>query len=101
MVPAAPSGSNLERDMKEITRIGEVTLFQSGPDDFTVQYGKQVRGGLNYCNAAHQLGECLFHQLACDSKLDNRLSSVDEGDNVTRYLESEGHWVPVDPNEAS
>lgn len=25
--------------------------------------------------------------------------SEDEGDNVTRYLEAEGHWVPVDPNE--
>lgn len=36
---------------------------------FRVTYGKQVRDGLNYVDAAHELGECILHALACDSKL--------------------------------
>lgn len=49
-----------------------VKLFQNGKDKFTVQYGLQSEGGLNYASAAHRYGECVFHSLACAGKLDNR-----------------------------
>ena len=67
--------------MRKVTEIGQVILFQSGPDDFTVQYGLQVEGGLNYSDAAHRFGECLFHQLACefDPNGDGRSAKLDNG----------------------
>ena len=48
-----------------------IELSQRGPDDFCVIYGKQVKATLTYAEAAHEFGECLFHALACDGKLDN------------------------------
>lgn len=42
-----------------------------GPRAFRVTYGAQVRDRLTYVEAAHELGECLMHCLACESKLDN------------------------------
>jgi hypothetical protein len=38
---------------------------------FAVRYGKQVKMGLSYTEAAHEFGECAFHALACAGKLDN------------------------------
>jgi len=38
---------------------------------FHVRYGLQVWVGLGYADAAKQLGECLFHALACEGMLDN------------------------------
>lgn len=38
---------------------------------FRVTYGKQVRDNLTYAAAAHEFGECVFHALACDDKLNN------------------------------
>jgi hypothetical protein len=50
----------------------EITLSQKGKDNFAVQYGKQYTGDLPYHEAALELGACIMHALACDSKLDNR-----------------------------
>ena len=48
-----------------------IKLEQSGPDNFTVTYGAQVKSWLNYERAAREFGECIFHALACDGRLDN------------------------------
>lgn len=48
-----------------------VTVDQTGKNRFTVTYGKQVTGGLDYGKAAREFGLCVFHALACDGKLDN------------------------------
>jgi hypothetical protein len=48
-----------------------ITLAQRGPDDFRVTYGKQVKSELNYSQAARELGSCIMHALACESKIDN------------------------------
>lgn len=48
-----------------------VKVEQNGVDRFTVTYGMQVKKNLNYVQAAHEFGECVFHALACDSLLDN------------------------------
>lgn len=49
-----------------------VRLIQTGFDQFTVQYGKQIKRGLNYGDAASELGACLMHLCACEGRLDNR-----------------------------
>lgn len=51
----------------------DIALKQAGKDNFTVIYGKQVVGNLPYSQAATELGVCIMHALACDSKLDNRM----------------------------
>lgn len=38
---------------------------------FTVTYGLEVRSDLTYVEAAHELGEVLFHHLACKGILNN------------------------------
>lgn len=48
-----------------------VKVVQTGVDRFTVSYGLQVKPGLNYVEAAHEFGECVFHALACNGVLDN------------------------------
>lgn len=47
-----------------------IALDQTGRDKFTVTYGKQVRAGLDYAQAAHEFGLCVMHALACDGLLD-------------------------------
>jgi hypothetical protein len=37
---------------------------------FAVQYGEQRKERLDYMQAAHELGECLMHQLQCAGELD-------------------------------
>ena len=49
-----------------------VKLEQTGIDRFTVTYGKQIKRGLNYGQAASEYGGCIMHALACDGRLDNR-----------------------------
>jgi hypothetical protein len=49
-----------------------VEIYQRAPDNFTVRYGLQVKRRLDYSQAAHEFGLCVFHLLACDSRLDNR-----------------------------
>lgn len=38
---------------------------------FTVTYGLHQKTGLGYAMAARELGECLFHFLSCEGKIDN------------------------------
>ena len=39
---------------------------------FTVTYGAEVTPNLTYSRAAKELGECIFHHLACEGLLDNQ-----------------------------
>ena len=48
-----------------------VTLFQSGRNNFAVQYGAQYKEGLTYSSAAKELGAAIMHAQACAGKLDN------------------------------
>lgn len=49
----------------------QIKVEQTAPDRFTVTYFRQVKRGLNYAQAAHEFGECVFHALACAGKLDS------------------------------
>ena len=49
----------------------EVKQEQNKAALFTVTYGLQVKDGLTYARAAKELGECIFHHLACESELNN------------------------------
>lgn len=49
-----------------------VQLHQTGLDRFTVVYGRQVKAGLSYTEAAKEFGHCVMHALACAGLLDNR-----------------------------
>ena len=49
----------------------EVTQDQNRAALFTVAYGLQVHSGLTYARAAKELGENIFHHLACESILNN------------------------------
>lgn len=48
-----------------------IKLEQSTDGSFRVIYGKEVTANLTYVKAAHEFGLCVFHALACASKLDN------------------------------
>lgn len=48
-----------------------IKVEQDSKRKFTVTYGKQIKKNLTYTEAAHEFGECVFHALACDGKLDN------------------------------
>lgn len=37
---------------------------------YTVVYGQAVKTGLDYKDAAAELGECIFHALQCEGELD-------------------------------
>lgn len=52
----------------------EVQIFQKFKNSkpvFTVIYGLDVRGGLDYVEAAHRFGECVMHAAACNGNLCN------------------------------
>lgn len=52
----------------------EITMSKDKRKDiFTVQYGKDVRGKLNYTQAAQALGECIMHALACEGLMESDL----------------------------
>jgi hypothetical protein len=55
------------------TEIGgmSIVLAQRGKDSFRVTYWKQVKDHLSYAAAAKELGECIMHALAYESRLDN------------------------------
>lgn len=59
--------------MKQVFSLPEhaIHVEQAKNKRFKVVYFKQVKSGLTYAQAAHELGECIFHALACESKLDN------------------------------
>lgn len=49
-----------------------IELRQQGRDRFSVRYGMQLKTGLDYNQAAIELGAALMHHAACEGKLDNR-----------------------------
>lgn len=49
-----------------------VRLYQTGFDQFTVEYGRQVKERLDYADAGAEFGWCVMHSAACAGKLDNR-----------------------------
>jgi len=49
-----------------------IQLRQSGPDNFAVQYGKQIDERLTYDAACTALGAAIMHSLACEDAIDNR-----------------------------
>ena len=49
-----------------------IELRQQGVDRFSVRYGLELKTGLNYADAAAELGACIMHKAACDGALDNR-----------------------------
>jgi roadblock/LC7 domain-containing protein len=46
-----------------------IQLIQNGANSFTVIYGKQIKRGLNYGQAATEYGACVMHALTCDGKI--------------------------------
>jgi len=48
-----------------------IKLDQQGVDRFTVTYGRQIKTGLTYNDAARELGAAIMHALACDDRLNN------------------------------
>lgn len=46
-----------------------IRLEQKPSGLFRVTYGLHVRECLHYMEAAHEVGECLMHALACEGKL--------------------------------
>lgn len=53
----------------------DIELTQTGFDRFEVRYFKQIKGGLNYSQAASEFGGCVMHALACDGRLENRTAA--------------------------
>jgi hypothetical protein len=49
----------------------QIEVKQSKNSRFTVIYGQQIKRGLSYEEAAKELGECIFHALACQGKLED------------------------------
>lgn len=48
-----------------------VELIQTGFFRFTVIYGKHIKVGLNYGEAAKEYGECVMHALTCGNLIKN------------------------------
>ena len=61
--------------MQEVFKIEiagyDLVLLQNESDNFTVQYGAEVKSSLDYYQAAKSIGFCIMHALSCDGKLDN------------------------------
>ncbi len=49
-----------------------LSLKQSKPDEFSVIYGKQVKSGLSYSQAASEYGHCIMHALACEGLIETK-----------------------------
>lgn len=60
-----------QNPFKEAKTENYIQLDQVGADSFTVTYGLQQKTQLRYEQAAKELGQCIFHYLACDGLLDN------------------------------
>lgn len=50
-----------------------VKIEQTSKHRFTITYGQRITCNLSYAEAAKEFGECMFHALACDGKLENGL----------------------------
>lgn len=48
-----------------------IQVDQSAGDSFIVSYGLQRKTGLDYAQAAKELGECIFHYLVCESIIED------------------------------
>ena len=48
----------------------KIALYQTG-GTFTVIYGCHKVEDVEYGQACQELGQCIFHALACEGKLDN------------------------------
>jgi len=46
----------------------ELWRHNGKPRLFAVVYGLQVKERLTYVQAAHELGECIMHAIACESE---------------------------------
>ncbi len=57
---------------KGVQAINMIELQQTGIDQFTVVYGLSITNGLNYSQAAQELGACIMHMQACNGEIDNR-----------------------------
>lgn len=61
--------------MKEVFKIEiagcGIVLQQKDHDNFTVQYGAEVKSNLDYYQAAKSMGFCIMHALSCEGKLDD------------------------------
>lgn len=49
-----------------------IKVEQRSSGRFRVSYGKQVNDHLTYAQAAHRLGEAMFHRLACEGEIRTR-----------------------------
>jgi hypothetical protein len=49
----------------------EIAIKQIGHNQFTVTYGQQTRTGLDYYDAAREIGSCVMHALTCDGSIEN------------------------------
>ena len=47
-----------------------IKLQQTSKGKFAVLYGSDGKRRLDYRTAAHELGYCILHALACEGKLD-------------------------------
>lgn len=66
----ATGGKNPFKDAPRGSQM--IELHQQGRNRFSVRYGLQLKTGLDYAQAATELGECIMHLQACNSELDNR-----------------------------
>ena len=46
-----------------------IQVDQTKANSFIVSYGLQRRAGLDYAQAAHELGECILHYLVCEGSM--------------------------------
>ena len=49
----------------------DISIEQTSANQFTVTYGQQTRAGLDYYDAAREIGLCAMHALACDGGIQN------------------------------
>jgi len=47
-----------------------VTVAQHRNSAFTVTYGADITSGLDWVDAAHRYGECVFHALQCQGLIE-------------------------------
>jgi hypothetical protein len=48
----------------------DITLDRKTKNKFTVRYGEQYKDSMGRHGAAKELGQCIFHALQCEGKLD-------------------------------
>jgi hypothetical protein len=48
-----------------------IEVVQHGRDNFSIQYGQQVKSGMTLAEASSELGGCIFHAVSCEGGLDN------------------------------